>query len=51
MTTRGVDQRSPERRARDEEIAAEKPPTPLDLPADAPVSRVELTSLGVPSVP
>jgi hypothetical protein len=41
MTTREIDQRSPERRARDEQIAAEKPLAPLDLPADAPASSVE----------
>jgi hypothetical protein len=37
MTTRtpAADQRSPERRALDEQIAAEPPLPPLDLPADA----------------
>ncbi len=40
MTSPGVDQRSPGRRARDEQIAAE-PLVPLDLPADAPTSPVE----------
>ncbi len=41
MTTPVVDQRSPERRARDEQIAAEPPLAPLDLPADVPASSVE----------
>jgi hypothetical protein len=36
-----VDQRSAERRARDEQIAAEPQKPPLDLPRDAPVSPVE----------
>lgn len=35
MTIPGVDQRSPERRARDEQIANEPPLAPLDLPAGA----------------
>jgi hypothetical protein len=35
MTTPGVDQRNPGRRARDEQIAAEPPLAPLDLPSDA----------------
>jgi hypothetical protein len=35
------DTRSPERRARDEQIAAEPPLAPLDLPADAPASPLE----------
>jgi hypothetical protein len=41
MTTPGVDQRSPGRRARDEQIAAEPQLAPLDLPPDAPASSVE----------
>ena len=41
MTTPGVDPRSPERRARDEQIAAEPPLAPLDLPPGAPASGVE----------
>ena len=41
MTTPGIDQRGPGRRARDEQIAAEPPLAPLDLPADAPASSVE----------
>lgn len=35
MTTHGVDNRSSERRARDEQIAAEAVKLPLDVPADA----------------
>ncbi len=35
MTTPEVDLRSPERRLRDEQIAAEAPLTPLELPPDA----------------
>ena len=41
MTTPEVDQRTPGRRARDEQIAAEPPMAPLDLPPDAPSSSVE----------
>ena len=41
MTTPEDDQRSPERRARDEQIAAEPQMAPLDLPPDAPCSPVE----------
>jgi hypothetical protein len=41
MTTPGVDQRSPGRRARDEQIAAERQLAPLDLPPDAPSLPVE----------
>ena len=41
MTTPEVDQRSPERRARDEQIAAEPQLAPLELPADATPSSVE----------
>ena len=41
MTTPGVDQRSPGRRARDEQIAAEPPLAPLDLPPTAIPSPVE----------
>ncbi len=41
MTTPRVDQRSPGRRALDEQIATETPLAPLDLPADAPASSVE----------
>jgi hypothetical protein len=41
MTTPAVDQRSPERRARDEQIAAEPPLAPLDLPPAAIPSPVE----------
>jgi hypothetical protein len=41
MTTPGIDQRSPGRRARDEQMAAEPPLAPLDLPPDAPASSVE----------
>ena len=45
MPTPEVDQRSPARRAQDEQIAAEPPKPPLDLPADAPSSPLE-THLG-----
>lgn len=41
MTTPEVDQRSPGRRARDEQIAAEPPMAPPDLPSDAAPSPVE----------
>ena len=41
MTTPAVDERSPGRRARDEQIAAEPQLAPLDLPADAAPSSVE----------
>ena len=41
MTTPEVDQRTPGRRARDEQIAAEPPMAPLDLPPDALSSSVE----------
>ncbi|MHB1426228.1 MAG: hypothetical protein ACYC3I_23940 [Gemmataceae bacterium] len=41
MTTRGVDQRSPERRARDEQIAREPQLAPLELPPDAVPSSME----------
>jgi hypothetical protein len=41
MTTPGVDQRSPGRRARDEQIAAEPRLAPLELPPDAAPSSVE----------
>jgi hypothetical protein len=41
MTIPGVDQRSAERRARDEQIAAEPQMPPIDLPPDAPTSPVE----------
>ena len=41
MTAPGVDQRSPGRRSRDEEIAAEPQLAPLELPPDAPTSAVE----------
>jgi hypothetical protein len=41
MVTPEADTRSPERRARDERIAAEPPLAPLDLPADAPASPLE----------
>ena len=41
MTTPGMDERTAERRARDEQIAAEPHLAPLDLPADAPSSPVE----------
>jgi hypothetical protein len=45
MTTPGVDQRSPARRACDEQIAAEPQLAPLELPPDAAPSSVE-THLG-----
>lgn len=35
MTPTEMDQRSPSRRAQDEQIAAEPPLSPLDLPPDA----------------
>jgi hypothetical protein len=41
MTISGADQRSPGRRARDEEIAAKPPMPPVELPPDAPASAVE----------
>ena len=41
MTTPEVDQRSPRRRARDEQIASEPQMAPLELPADAALSTVE----------
>ena len=41
MTTPEADKRSPGRRARDEQIAAEPPLAPLELPADAPTAPVE----------
>jgi len=41
MTTPERDQRSPERRARDEQVAAEPPLAPLDLPPDAVPTPVE----------
>lgn len=41
MTTCETDDRSPERRARDERIAAEPPMPPAELPPDAPFSSVE----------
>jgi hypothetical protein len=41
MTTPEADQRSPERRARDEQIAAEPQLPPPDLPPDTPSSPVE----------
>jgi hypothetical protein len=41
MTTPEVDQRSPERRLRDEKIAAEAPLAPLELPPDATPSAIE----------
>ena len=45
MTIPNVDQRSPERRARDEQIAAEPPLAPLELPPDTAPSSME-THLG-----
>ena len=45
MTIPETDQRSPERRARDEQIAAEPPLPPLELPPDAATSPAE-THLG-----
>jgi hypothetical protein len=41
MLTTGDDKRSASRRALDEQIAAEAPLAPLDLPADAPFSPME----------
>jgi hypothetical protein len=41
MTTAGVDSRSPERRARDEQIGTEPQLAPLELPPDARPSSVE----------
>jgi hypothetical protein len=41
MTNPGVDQRSAERRARDEQIAGESPLAPLQLPPDSVASPVE----------
>jgi len=41
MTTPKIDERSPERRARDEQIAAEPQMPPLELPPDAPATPVE----------
>ena len=41
MTAPGVDGRSPDRKARDERIAAEPPMAPLDLPPDTPSLPVE----------
>lgn len=41
MTVPDADLRSPERRARDEQIAAESPLPPPDLPPDAAPSSVE----------
>ena len=41
MTTSEVNQRSPGRRARDEQTAAEPQLAPLELPPDAPLSPVE----------
>ncbi len=41
MTIAGTDSRSPERRVRDEQIAAEPQMAPLDLPPDAVPSSVE----------
>lgn len=41
MTTPEVDQRSPDRRAGDEQIAAEPQMAPLELPPDAPSSPME----------
>jgi hypothetical protein len=46
MTIPGADPRSPGRRARDEQIAAEPPLPPLNLPADAPASPVEVHLAG-----
>ena len=45
MTTPKVDQRSPKRRARDEQVATESPMPPLELPPDEPASPAE-THLG-----
>ncbi len=44
MTTPKIDERSPERRARDEQIAAEPQMSPLELPPDAPATPVETHS-------
>ena len=41
MTTPRIDERSPERRARDEQIAAEPQMPPLELPPDAPATPLE----------
>ena len=41
MPTPEADKRSPGRRARDEQIAAEPPMAPLELPPNAPSSPVE----------
>ena len=41
MSTPGVDQRSPERRAHDEQITQEPQLAPLELPADATPSSME----------
>ena len=41
MTTPAIDQRSPQRQARDEEIASEAELAPLSLPSDAAASPVE----------
>lgn len=41
MATREVDQRSQQRRAKDEQIAEEAPLAPLELPTGAPTSPVE----------
>ncbi len=41
MTTPKTDDRSPERRARDEQIAAEPEMPALELPPDAPATPVE----------
>jgi hypothetical protein len=42
MTMPEPDTRSPHRRARDEQIAAEPPLAPLDLPADAATAPLEV---------
>jgi hypothetical protein len=42
MSRPEIDQRSPGRRARDEQIAAEPPLAPLELPADAVASPMEM---------
>ena len=44
MTTPKTDERSPERRARDEQIVAESQLPPLELPPDAPATPVETHS-------
>jgi hypothetical protein len=41
MTNPTIDERSPERRARDEQIAAEPQMPPLALPPDAPATPLE----------